>query len=107
MAEGRREPGVLTTARYGKDKVRVFRVVRDPQSKVHDVVEYSVTILVEGAIETRYVPTPDARSHLLGCRRIGVLIFRGGGAVTHKRTIVWLSRRTQVGRPPIYSYQTS
>jgi urate oxidase len=47
------EPGVLATARYGKDKVRVFRVVRDPESKVHDVVEYNVTVLVEGAIETR------------------------------------------------------
>ena len=47
------EPGVLATARYGKDKVRVFRVVRDAKSKVHDVVEYNVTVLVEGAIETR------------------------------------------------------
>ncbi|KAI0245502.1 uricase [Lactifluus subvellereus] len=48
------EPGVLATARYGKDKVRVFRVVRDPESKVQDVVEYNVTVLVEGAIETSY-----------------------------------------------------
>ena len=47
------EPGVLATARYGKDKVRVFRVVRGPESKVHNVVEYNVTLLVEGAIETR------------------------------------------------------
>jgi len=47
------EPGVLATARYGKDKVRVFRVVRDPESKVHNVVEYNVTVLVEGAMETR------------------------------------------------------
>jgi len=43
------EPGVLEAARYGKDKVRVFRVVRDPERKVHDV-EYNVTVLVEGAI---------------------------------------------------------
>jgi urate oxidase len=49
------EPGVLATARYGKDKVRVFRVVRDPASEVHDVVEYNVTVLVEGRIETRCV----------------------------------------------------
>ncbi|KAI9434365.1 uricase [Lactarius indigo] len=48
------EPGVLATARYGKDKVRVFRVVRDPESKVHNVVEYNVTVLLEGAIETSY-----------------------------------------------------
>ena len=47
------EPGVLATARYGKDKVRVFRVVRDLESKVHNVVEYNVTVLLEGAIETR------------------------------------------------------
>jgi hypothetical protein len=48
--------GVLASARYGKDKVRVLRVVRDPASKVHDVVEYNVTVLVEGAIETRCGP---------------------------------------------------
>jgi len=46
--------GVLASAKYGKDKVRVFRVVRDATSKVHDVVEYNVTVLVEGAIETSY-----------------------------------------------------
>ena len=34
----------------------MFRVVRDPESKVHNVVEYNVTVLLEGAIETRYVP---------------------------------------------------
>ena len=48
--------GVLASAQYGKDKVRVFRVVRDATSKVHDVVEYNVTVLVEGEIETRYGP---------------------------------------------------
>jgi urate oxidase len=47
------EPGVLATARYGKDKVRVFRVVRDPESKVNNVVEYNVTVLLEGEFETR------------------------------------------------------
>jgi len=48
--------GVLASAKYGKDKVRVFRVVRDATSKVHDVVEYNVTVLVEGAIEARCGP---------------------------------------------------
>jgi urate oxidase len=48
--------GVLASAKYGKDKVRVFRVVRDATSKVHDVVEYNVTVLVEGAIQTRCGP---------------------------------------------------
>jgi len=52
------EPGVLTTTRYGKGKVRVFRVVRDPESKVHNVVEYNVIVLVEGAIETRSARIP-------------------------------------------------
>ena len=59
LAAEQLEPGVLATARYGKDKVRVFRVVRDPESSVHHVVEYNVTVLVEGAMETRctHIPT--------------------------------------------------
>ena len=48
--------GVLASAKYGKDKVRVFRVVQDRINKIHDVVEYNVTVLVEGAIETRCGP---------------------------------------------------
>lgn len=46
----------LAHSRYGKDKVRVFRIVRD--GKWHHVVEYNVTALLEGDVETRYVP-PD------------------------------------------------
>lgn len=45
------EPGFLAHARYGKDKVRVFRIVRE--GTWHHVVEYNVTVLVEGDIETR------------------------------------------------------
>ncbi|KAH9046132.1 hypothetical protein EDB84DRAFT_1467810 [Lactarius hengduanensis] len=60
MAGSTAEPGVLATARYGKDKVRVFRVVRDPESKVHNVVEYNVTVLLEGAIETSYTQANNA-----------------------------------------------
>jgi len=41
----------LAEARYGKDKVRVFRVFRD--GKTHDIVEYDVQVLVEGDLETR------------------------------------------------------
>jgi urate oxidase len=59
------EPGVLATARYGKDKIRVFRVVRDPESNVHDVVEYNLTVLVEGAIETRCGSQPTRSPILL------------------------------------------
>lgn len=47
----------LAGARYGKDKVRVLRVVRGDRDgpRWHDVVEYNVCALVEGEIETRYV----------------------------------------------------
>lgn len=45
---------VLSHARYGKDKVRVFRIVRESE-KWHNIVEYNVTALVEGDIETRWV----------------------------------------------------
>lgn len=41
----------LSHARYGKDKVRVFRVVRE--GKFHHVVEYNVTALLEGDIDVR------------------------------------------------------
>ena len=45
------EISYLSHARYGKDKVRVLRVVRE--GSWHHVVEYNVTVLVEGEIETR------------------------------------------------------
>lgn len=41
---------VLTAARYGKDKVRVFRIKRESDG-VHYIVEYNVTLLVEGDID--------------------------------------------------------
>ena len=41
----------LAEAKYGKDKVRVFRVVRE--DKVHQVVEYNVQVLLEGDLESR------------------------------------------------------
>ncbi len=43
----------LSHARYGKDKVRVFRIVRE--GKWHHIVEYNVQALLEGDIETRWV----------------------------------------------------
>jgi len=39
------------TARYGKDKVRVLRVVRE--GAWHYVVEYNITALLEGDIDVR------------------------------------------------------
>lgn len=55
-----RTPGVLTHARYGKDKVRVLRVVREPGSKVHHIVEYNVTVLLEGDIDTSYTQADNS-----------------------------------------------
>ena len=53
----------LTSARYGKDLVRVLRVVRNTEhdsgssmtgvGSVHDVAEYNVRVLVEGDIDLR------------------------------------------------------
>ncbi|KAL0575252.1 hypothetical protein V5O48_006717 [Marasmius crinis-equi] len=48
------EISYLSHARYGKDKVRVLRVVRDKEAGVHHVVEYNVTVLVEGEIDIAY-----------------------------------------------------
>lgn len=52
----------LKSSRYGKDKVRVFRVVRSPNGgdsedgkHWHEVVEYNVCLLVEGDIDLRCV----------------------------------------------------
>lgn len=39
----------LAHARYGKQAVRVFRIVRE--EKWHTVVEYNVTTLLEGDIQ--------------------------------------------------------
>lgn len=43
----------LAHARYGKDKVRVLRVVKNVSNRWHEVVEYNVCTLLEGDIETR------------------------------------------------------
>ncbi|KAH8094471.1 uricase [Cristinia sonorae] len=50
--------GYLSYARYGKDKVRVFRIVRE--GKWHHVVEYNVCALLEGAIETSYTQADNS-----------------------------------------------
>ncbi|KAF8211858.1 hypothetical protein K438DRAFT_1662457 [Mycena galopus ATCC 62051] len=48
----------LSHARYGKDKVRVLRVVRD--GKWHHIVEYNVQALLEGDIETSYTEADNS-----------------------------------------------
>lgn len=52
------ETGYLAQARYGKANVRVFRIVRE--GIWHHVVEYNVTTLVEGAIETSYTKADNS-----------------------------------------------
>ncbi|TFK50264.1 uricase [Heliocybe sulcata] len=52
------EPGTLSAARYGKDLVRVLRVVRE--GSTHHVVEYSVRALVEGDIATSYTEADNS-----------------------------------------------
>jgi len=48
----------LSHARYGKDKVRVFRVVRE--GKFHHVVEYNVMALLEGEIDVSYTKADNS-----------------------------------------------
>ena len=42
----------LSSARYGKDNIRVYKVQRDASSGVQTVTEMTVTVLLEGEIET-------------------------------------------------------
>lgn len=48
----------LTAARYGKTKVRVFRIVR--QDKWHHIVEYNVEALLEGDLESSYAEADNS-----------------------------------------------
>lgn len=48
----------LANAIYGKDKVRVFRVVRDGPK--HDVAEYNVCALLQGDIATSYTQADNS-----------------------------------------------
>lgn len=48
----------LAEAKYGKDKVRVFRVVRE--DKVHQIVEYNVQVLLEGKLDTSYTQADNS-----------------------------------------------
>lgn len=54
---------VLSHARYGKDKIRIFRVVRN--GATHEVAEYSITALLEGEIDISYTKADN-------CKRVGL-----------------------------------
>lgn len=41
----------LTSARYGKDNIRVYKVQRDEKTSVQTVVEITICVLLEGDIE--------------------------------------------------------
>ena len=41
----------LSSARYGKDNIRVYKVHRDEKSGTHTVVEMTVCVLLEGEID--------------------------------------------------------
>jgi len=63
----------LSSARYGKDLVRMLRVVRGADGK-HEVAEYSVQVLLEGDIETSYtqadnsvVVATDSQKNIVYC----------------------------------------
>ncbi|WAR59845.1 hypothetical protein PtB15_11B486 [Puccinia triticina] len=51
-------PFSLATARYGKEKVRVFRVVK--KGTWHEVVEYTVSVLLEGQIASSYTKADNS-----------------------------------------------
>ena len=42
----------VAAARYGKENIRVYKVHRDEATKTHTVVEMTVSVLLEGEIET-------------------------------------------------------
>ncbi|KAI6122338.1 uricase [Pisolithus croceorrhizus] len=67
MSDSTTQAGILTSARYGKDKIRVFRIVRN--GPLHDVVEYIVQVLLEGDIDARclrsFVISPKTSPHIL------------------------------------------
>lgn len=42
----------ISSAQYGKDNIRVYKVDRDEKTRTHSVVEMTVCVLLEGAIET-------------------------------------------------------
>ena len=48
----------LSTARYGKDNVRLFKVRRDEKTGIHSVFEGVVTVLLEGEIDSSYASPP-------------------------------------------------
>ncbi|KAH8929218.1 uricase [Atractiella rhizophila] len=58
MDQNEQEPGFLSAARYGKQTVKLLRVVRNGPR--HEVVEYIVKALLEGEIEASYTQADNS-----------------------------------------------
>ncbi|KAL8951612.1 MAG: hypothetical protein Q9222_002412 [Ikaeria aurantiellina] len=50
----------LSSAQYGKDNIRVYKVHKDQQTGVQDVVEMTVGVLLQGEIETSYTQADNS-----------------------------------------------
>ncbi|KAL3427050.1 uricase [Phlyctema vagabunda] len=50
----------VSSARYGKDNVRVYKVERDEKTGVQTVTEMTVCVLLEGAIESSYTAADNS-----------------------------------------------
>ncbi|KAL8924437.1 MAG: hypothetical protein Q9208_004045 [Pyrenodesmia sp. 3 TL-2023] len=50
----------LSAAQYGKENIRVYKVHRNEQTGVHDVVEMTVSVLLQGDIETSYTEADNS-----------------------------------------------
>ncbi|KUI56958.1 Uricase [Cytospora mali] len=50
----------VSSARYGKDNVRVYKVQKDEKTGVQTVTEMTVTCLLEGEIETSYTKADNS-----------------------------------------------
>lgn len=48
----------LTTAKYGKDGVKLLRILRN--GDWHDIAEYTVTVLLQGDIYTSYTSSDNS-----------------------------------------------
>lgn len=50
----------LSAARYGKDNIRVCKVERDEATETHTVIEMTVSVLLEGEIDTSYTEADNS-----------------------------------------------
>lgn len=44
----------LTSKKYGKDEIRVYKVHRDASTGVHEVYDMTLTVMLEGDIDISY-----------------------------------------------------